>query len=352
MLTDADWARLARYVLGEYAPADRAREQAWIEADAERRAIAAELRALRAASPPPIPEWNEERAWARLQRSVGLGGEAAVRPLRVPAIGAMTSRRPRGVVWVGRIAATVVAAAIGATILWVGRGRTPAHVAMRELATARGQRVTLVLGDGTKITLGPATILRYPADLWGEDRTVDLEGQAYFEVRHDAAHPLVVHTPRAVTEDIGTTFVVRDYAADIAPRVTVADGQVSVHAPRRPGALVSGGQTGTIASAGTVTVAPAPDLAADMAWAQGELVFRQALLRDVLPELSRWYDVDLTLTDSTLGDLRVTTTFKDEPLAGALDALVAALRLRYERHGRAIVLHPRVASTSESVHVP
>jgi transmembrane sensor len=320
MLTDAEWTRVVRYVFGECAPADHDREAAWVDADPERRATADELLAFRAASPGPAPEWNQDRAWARLRKSTGLDVRAA------------RSARPG---W--RTAAVVVVMVLGgAYFLWNSR-RTPV---MRQLATTRSQRVTLALGEGTTITLGPATVLTYPVEFPADSRVVELQGVAYFVVRHDAQHPLVVRTPRAVTEDVGTTFVVRDYAADPGPRISVVEGEVMLADRRRSTAVpmrLSHGQVGTIAPAGTVTVLPGADVAADAAWARGELVFRDRALREALLELDRWFDVDITLADASLGELRLTTSFRDESTTDALDALAAALRLRYEQHGRAVV---------------
>jgi len=369
MLTDVDWARIARYVLGEVAHGDLDRERSWVDAKPERQAVAKELAALRAAARLPEPPWNADRAWRRLlDATPGAAARSDLGPIVRPERAAAKERHGNGTtlhVWRADpprarsgIAAACVAAVVAAILLWRLHAGVRDPIVMRELSTAPGQRVTLALGDGTRITLGPASTLRYPTDFPHTGRAIELDGEGYFEVHHDPTRPLVVRTARAETEDVGTTFVVRDYRADSEPQVTVADGRVSVSVvggadaghDRRSRTVVSRGQVGTVTSGGTIIVRNDVDLGPETAWARGELVFRHARLRDVLPELSRWYDIDIRLAEPSLGELEVTTSFKDEPLNEALNALSAALGLIPDRNGRTVVLRrhdaPRAANGS------
>jgi|GEM_PF-313000 len=362
MVTDSELARIARYVFGECSPSQAPGDEAWIDASPERRAARAALEAIRAAAPPSEPHWDSDRAWARLRRAMGTTGTIGARdatgadrdregtgPGRRPF--PAPSRHASGRMWGLRIApagiaATVLVGAAIGTGIRLASLRHPPRPEMRELITAAGQRVTLRLGDGTRISLGPASRLRYPTQFQRGPRLVELEGEGYFEVHHDPANPLVVRTPRSETRDVGTTFVVRDYVADSEPRVSVAEGRVAMRAreqgaagrQRRPATLLTRGQVAVLAPDGSIGVRSDPDLGPETAWANGELVFRHARLRDVLPELSRWYDADLRLADPALGDLQVTTAFKDESLVDALDALAAALGLVVDREGSAFIL--------------
>jgi transmembrane sensor len=80
-----------------------------------------------------------------------------------------------------------------------------------------------------------------------------------------------------------------------------------------------------------------------LAWTTGRLVFRDAPLRQVVSELARWYDLDVRLTDPSIGGLRLTTSFQNEPLSEVLDAVGAALQVHIERTGRAVTISPRPA---------
>jgi transmembrane sensor len=368
MLTDADWVRIVRFLFDECGPSESARERAWVDADPERHAVAQELLALRSAAPPPEPPWQTDRAWARFRDATAFhAGQPDAAPphrqaphlTRPPLRGGGNAKG-----WGARLlraavgfAAAAIVGVLGA-LAWSAHAHTVRQTEMRELVTTPGQRVTLTLTDGTRITLGPASTIRYPREFSKGRRAVELEGEGYFEVHHNPRAPLIVRTPRAQAEDIGTTFVVRDYKTDSEPQVTVAEGQVSMGPSstadttrqKRPLTLLSRGQVGALTSDGTTTVREDVDLGPEDGWARGDLVFRHARLRDVLPELNRWFDMDIRLAEPSLGDLEVTTAFKDESVNDALNALTAALGLVADGQGREIVLRRTGVRRSAQIH--
>jgi len=89
-----------------------------------------------------------------------------------------------------------------------------------------------------------------------------------------------------------------------------------------------------------VTSRPVADLDRYIAWTEGRLVFTDALLRDVLPELSRWYDVKFELADPALGGRRFTGTFQNEPLSEVLQFLTLSIGASHRRDGQTITLAP------------
>ena len=209
---------------------------------------------------------------------------------------------------------------------------------MREVVAARGQRARVRLGDGTRIELAAGSRLTYPAVFADTERAVALTGEAYFEVQHDARRPFVVRTRGGVTEDIGTAFVVRQYADDARLEVVVASGKVAVRAPGRGAAPreATAGQLVQVDSSGRASVR-AVDTKQYLAWRQGRLVFSDTPFREVLKQLARWYDVDFQLADSGLATRRFTGAFQGEPLDSLVSELAAPMHVRYERHGRTIV---------------
>src|SRR6185437_12701777 len=94
---------------------------------------------------------------------------------------------------------------------WMRQG---SHPETRTVVTRAGQQDTVHLPDGTQAILAPGTELRYAIATTVGARELRLNGQAIFSVRHDSARPFRVQTPRAVIEDLGTTFAVREYSAD------------------------------------------------------------------------------------------------------------------------------------------
>lgn len=100
-------------------------------------------------------------------------------------------------------------------------------VTYKELATINGQRQTITLADGTKIWLSPASKLNYP-DRFGQTREVRLEGEAFFEVAKDAAHPFVIQADHIKTTVLGTSFMIQARKDQQELAVTVVSGIVEV----------------------------------------------------------------------------------------------------------------------------
>ena len=401
MLDDTDLARLARYILGECSPEEHADTQRWIAQDPTRARAAASLEQLwrerRAAPAPPVDPsaWDVDAAWHRFTSASPDVEDAHVgdapsrsarerRPLQlIPHAERATAARRRAQ-RAGAIAAALVLTVAG-SFLWhhatSGRDHAASVAAvgqdttdMREFRTTRAQRAEIRLTDGTLATLAPTSRLRISRDYATGARELYLEGEAYFEVRHDAAHPFRVYTRHGVTEDLGTKFAVRAYREDSVMRVAVAEGAVRLHArevgPSGPrsdsvagaaqanqstratieptnridtaaAGVIMAGHVGVLSLAGMPRVRAVADLTPYLAWTDGRLVFHDTPLRDVVTQLSRWYGLDIRLADARLGARVYTASFRDEPMSEVLRALEIALDVHAAHDGDVIVLTAR-----------
>ncbi len=215
--------------------------------------------------------------------------------------------------------------------------------------TARGERAVVRLADGTIVTLAPASQLREAADYNNRSRTVDLDGEALFDVVHDVARPFTVRAQRAVIRDVGTRFVVDAYGDRPSVSVVVTAGRValsvapSAHAPPStlPTTELVPGDRAVVADARIRAVDHGADTVALMGWVDGEVRVRDTPLADVAASLSRWYDVDVRVADPALGARHVSVSFGHEQLDNVLDGLAAALDVSWERHAGAVVLTAR-----------
>lgn len=321
-MTDVDWELVFRYFGDECSPEERERFERWLDVDPQRRVIvdAAVLAAGRTL--------EEIRATVR-------------RPRVLPA-----RRGPARPAWLFPLAASI-ALAVGGTLLmkypaWRGGVDVPAAAPLRVAQTVRGGRQELRLADGTRIVLGPASTLRYPADFGAGSRDVELTGEAYFEVTHDAAHPFRVRAGHAQAEDIGTAFGVRAYPEDSVVRVAVRDGSVALGAATRGAtarAVLTPGQLGTLARGKTAAVVTRVNVDASLAWMNGRLAFDETPLGEVLTQLGRWYDAPFRLADPSLASRTLTASFSTESLDDVLSALAPVLDVRFERVADTVVVH-------------
>ncbi len=329
-----DLTLLERYITGETSPGETARARAWIEASPERIAeVDAYRRILNEAAAITPAGFDVDALWARLDR----------RTADSRAKGATTQppKRPAPFLrYAGTTAALVVTLGLGAlvghSVDLAGRSS-----ATRAYITGAGQRETIMLPDGTHVTLAPASTLRVLRRYGRATRDVALEGEAYFSVVHDPAHPFVVRTRNASTTDLGTNFDVRAYLGDSAVRVAVVEGSVSVRGNdrSRSGAVVlRAGDLVTVPASAGLQLTHGADVTSITAWSQGHLVFTDAPLRDVLPELSRWFDIEISAPDPQLASATLTASFRDEPVGDVLATLAGALGVQYERAGRTVTL--------------
>jgi transmembrane sensor len=346
---DIDFALLDRFLAGECSTAEADLVRRWLATQgADARYVDAMRDALERRETAAAGR-DADSAWARLARDTV---DAERNADRLPPPLRLTTSALGGRWGIGRTlaspwlrAAAVVALAIGGGALWLTHQHAvpearPASAApaIREYATARGQRTELRLPDGTRVLLAPESRLGVPADFAVTRREFTLEGQAYFEVTHDPRKPFRVRAGNAVAYDLGTRFVVRAYRSAPAVQVVVAEGRVQLGAAgERPemGAVLGGGDLGRLDSAGVVTTGRA-NLAAALAWTRGELVFADAPLSDVAAELGRWYDLDIHLADSALRIKRLTLTIGNESAPEALDAVALLVGARYQRHGQTV----------------
>jgi ferric-dicitrate binding protein FerR (iron transport regulator) len=353
-----DWAALARYFAEECSSDERAAMDAWIAANPHRPAQVEALRAVwTRAEGMPTPH-EVDAAWTGLvvrMTRVGAAESAASGSVgrTTPSsrgTHAIAWSIPARRAWIGSaVAATILlAAGVGAfrpEITRLAQRIASPEAGGRVYATGRGERDVIRLTDGTQIVLGPASRLTLAPRYRGGTRSVSLEGTALFSVWHDAAHPFVVRTARTVTEDLGTSFVVRDYATDAVSRVAVREGHVrvtSVYAAAgadRDRPLQAGDAAIVAADARGVEPVTA-DAAADFDWADGRFTVHDVRLADLLPDLARSYDIDITLADPALGDQRVSATWANQGADQILADLGTIVHAHVEGVRKRFVLVP------------
>lgn len=391
---DLTWERLARHLTGE-SPADESAETvAWAAAEAERARLLessalslalaqSELAALTGA---PASGVRAEEAWpdfeARMEEEepalsgpVSSGhartsrGERGARAGAVSPTGSARAivlpadrhhrrrRRTTGIL----LKAAGVVFVLGTAALLYRKGAEPARTVRapavaprpaeppREFATRRGQRSTFHLVDGTRVILGPGSILRVRSGLTPGaatgPREVALEGEAFFDVRPDEARPFVVHGAVGVARDLGTSFAVRSYTQERAMRVAVMSGFVSLRAagasdPAAPvDTLLLRAGDAAETSPGALTRLPATEVAPLLAWTRDTLAFADAPLSRVAAEIERWYAVRVIVADSALARERLTAVVPRGELSEVLDVVRLALGVRLERERGRVVLH-------------
>lgn len=189
------------------------------------------------------------------------------------------------------------------SVVYSGQQPT-AESAPNQLVVPRGGRYAVTLPDGTRVWLNADSRLTYPASFHGTKRQVELTGEAYFEVAHDANRPFVVNVRDASVNVLGTRFNIRAYDAEPL-ETALLEGAVAFN-HGTASRVLKPGQQAVVGTDGTFSVVPA-NLERVMAWQKGYFYFEDTPISDIMDELARWYDTDVDyvgdLSDLTFGGM-------------------------------------------------
>ncbi len=160
------------------------------------------------------------------------------------------------------------------------------------MTTPKGRQFNVVLPDGTHVWLNAESELVFPTSFSNTSRTVKLTGEAYFEVTSN-------HTPFKVIvndkEEIvvhGTKFNIKAYSTEADMQTTLLEGKVSVHSGIHEKILQPGQQALVNKESPHIIISKA-DIEKAMAWKNGLFNFDDAELKEVMRQLSRWYDIEV-----------------------------------------------------------
>lgn len=175
------------------------------------------------------------------------------------------------------------------------------QILTNNITTPRGGQYNLTLSDGTNIWLNAASSLTYPSAFQkGKPRIVELSGEGFFEVRHNAQEPFIVHYANGLEAIVlGTSFNINTYTDEKATYTTLINGSLSVQGPQEKKDLLMPGQQAIVRQGKTSIISA--DIEEIIAWKEGWFLFNRLELQAILRQLSRWYNIDFEIT-GTIGN--------------------------------------------------
>lgn len=191
---------------------------------------------------------------------------------------------------------------INAAKLSYNDGTAIASRATKELiaATPRGGTYQVTLPDGSKVWLNAASSLKFPSSFSGlASRKVELlEGEAYFEVIKDKSHPFMVSSRGQEVEVLGTHFNINSYPDENATTTTLLEGAVKIgNLNSKKSYLLKPGQQSVLKAKDTrIAEVSTKEV---IAWKNGDFLYTEASLENIMSEISRWYNVDVEFRDDT-----------------------------------------------------
>jgi len=203
------------------------------------------------------------------------------------------------------------------------------------LSTPRGGQYQITLADGTQVWLNAATTLRYPTKFSGDQRYVEVEGEAFFQVRKMKDKPFVVSSGHQQVAVLGTSFNVNAYQLDGQIRTTLVTGKVKIvrgqdHEILSPGQQSVVGADGPIQNQRVIV----DDI---IAWKDGYFMFNSEPLAEVMNRVSNWYNIDVEFASPALKNEKVYGSIsRSESLLQVLKMLEKTGVANFDKEGNTV----------------
>jgi ferric-dicitrate binding protein FerR (iron transport regulator) len=223
--------------------------------------------------------------------------------------------------------------------LYLRGSEKPSDPVYNELYAAFGTRSALRLSDGTSVWLNSGSSIRYPDRFRGKERTVYLDGEAYFEVKSDTRHPFMVISKNIRTRATGTKFNVSDYPSSDISEVTLIEGRVDVILPFENDMpeMMQSIEPNQHYSFNRVTGQSSvteTDPYKYYSWKDGKIIFRNEPLSQVVEKIGNIFNVDIEIRGKEIEGYRYRATFEDESLEDILKLLKISSPIDYTESKR------------------
>jgi transmembrane sensor len=231
-----------------------------------------------------------------------------------------------------------------------------------EYASKPGERKSFQLPDGTQVSLNAGSSISISKSYGATTREVTLKGEAFFEVQHNKQVPFIVHTSDMDVKALGTAFNVRSYHGEKS-ETALLRGLVEVTLKKdnnrkillHPDEKISWATNGKNKEEAAKTP-PSSRKESDekpvvkqvkklddgsvkeVAWMENKLAFENDPFEEIVPQLARWYDVEISFGSEEVKNYHFTATFKKEKLEQVLEIFKTSKAFKYRIDGKSIVI--------------
>lgn len=246
--------------------------------------------------------------------------------------------------FVFRVAA-IITLAILASVTWQNlsafKSDAIQQVAYITKSNPAGQKTNILLEDGSKVILNAASTLTYPEHFSDKTRTLQLQGEAFFEVAEDADRPFTVVAGNIATTALGTSFNIRAYQDENNVSVALATGKVKIADTTSTHEHVYELLPGEALTYDTdlATYQKALfDSKEQLSWKDGTIYFHDASFTQVISKLTQWYGVNFDHKNQPDQSWKYTGEFHKENLENVLNSISYAKKFDFEIHDNTVTL--------------
>ncbi|HEX3024922.1 MAG TPA: FecR domain-containing protein [Chitinophagaceae bacterium] len=184
-------------------------------------------------------------------------------------------------------------------LLFIGNPAT-AKVEYQTLQIPRGSKpIQLQLADGSQVWLNSASSITFPNIFIGNQRNVTITGEAYFEVAHNTAQPFIVKVNEMKVEVLGTHFNINSYSDEDEIKTTLLEGRIKINTSADT-KILNPEQQAQLNKAGSLKVIHHVNINEVIAWKEGDFIFENSNIYEIMKQLQRWYDVDVEFNNQNI----------------------------------------------------
>jgi ferric-dicitrate binding protein FerR (iron transport regulator) len=211
------------------------------------------------------------------------------------------------------------------------------NLVMQTISSRQGMVTQFDLADGTKVWLNSGSKLQFPTRFTGDTRDVELSGEAFFDVTKNDKQPFRVNAKDLIVEVLGTSFNVVSFEDEEQSEVVLVEGKVLLFSEAEKVKKVFGtmlpGQRAVYNE--DLHEVEAEEVTVDkyIAWRDGNLIFRDDNMEDVVKRLSRWFNVEIVINDPEIKNYEYKASFRNETLTQVLNLLKLSAPIDYQLVG-------------------
>lgn len=205
------------------------------------------------------------------------------------------------------------------------------------LIVPKGNTYKIKLADGTLVTLNADSKLTFPLQFSGTKREVTLQGEAYFEVsKHQVSiggkvmnQKFIVHAEQNAIQVLGTKFNVKAYPEDKQNSFTLEEGSIALTNPANPAPIVLKPSQKIIQTGNEFELLEV-NLSKDLSWKNGDFYFDSATVKEIMDQISRWYNIELEYLGPVNNQRYISTISRKKTLQQVLEILETTTGIKFD----------------------
>ncbi len=206
------------------------------------------------------------------------------------------------------------------------------NIAMQSITVPSGQRINISLPDGTNVWLNARSTLKYPTSFNTNQRIIELDGEAYFEVIENKKIPFIVQTLKADVEVLGTTFDIDAYSDKEKFETTLMEGSVKVSAKNREENTIILTPNNKVSLINGEFVIEKVDDFTSYRWIEGLICFKDEHFNNIMKEFEKYYGVSIQVNNKKVQQYTFTGKFRHtDGIDHVLRVLQKDIKFKYYR---------------------